>query len=43
MIDNIITDKEYKLKITDVAIQEMNIQKGNLLNVTINGKVRIFE
>ncbi|MBN2726458.1 hypothetical protein JXR74_03720 [Candidatus Mcinerneyibacteriota bacterium] len=43
MIDNIINDKEYKLKITDVAVQEMNIQKGNLLNVTINGKVRIFE
>jgi len=43
MIDNIINDKEYKLKITDVAIQEMNIQKGKLLNVTVNGKVRIFE
>jgi hypothetical protein len=43
MIDSIIHDKVYNLKITDVTIKEMNIQKGNLLNVIIGGKVRIFE
>ncbi len=43
MIDNIIADREYRLKIYNVTIQEMNIEKGGLITVIINGKVRFFE
>ena len=43
MIENMISDREYGLTIYGVSIQEMNIERGGLITVKINGKVKIFE